>query len=45
MMCTDCIQPKEFTSKSWTLMTEHYAKEHPDTKNPGKYFTPEAKKQ
>ena len=40
LMCTDC---DEFACQSWTLMQEHYAKKHPDVKNPGKYFTKEAK--
>lgn len=43
-MCTDCISPN-FTCESWTLMQEHYAKFHPEHKNPGKYFTKEAKAQ
>lgn len=42
-MCTDCILPENFRCDSWTLMQEHYAKFHPDTKNPSKYFTEEAR--
>lgn len=42
-MCTDCLLPESFRCVSFTLMMEHYAKVHPDVKNPGQYFTKEAK--
>ena len=39
MKCTDC---DDFTCESWTLMKEHYAKNHPDV-NPTLLFTKEAR--
>lgn len=39
MMCTDC----NYRSDHWFRMKIHYMEKHPNIKNPGKYFTKEAK--
>jgi len=39
MMCTHC----DFRSDEWKHMKQHYKVQHPEVKNPGKFFTTEAK--
>jgi len=40
MLCTDC----HFATGHWETMKEHYKEEHPEVKNPSRFFTKEAKK-